>query len=123
MLAHDYVDMPGRSTEIGDNPSETAMLLRCRFCLKTPRNAREDGCPARELEENGSICLALWNPDGVEYFKGRKCVTCHTDIMGHFLFRGSDQYWCGARMVSEGIEGCVMDLAGVTVPAEPKGQI
>lgn len=113
MLSHDFVDMPGKVE------GETAMMLRCRWCLKTPAKAREDGCAIHELEEVGKIVLSLYNPEGVEYFKDRTCVTCDQPIMGHSLHRGSDAYWCGPEVESEGINGCVYELNGVVAPIEP----
>lgn len=121
MLGHDFQDMPGRSTEIGDNPHETVMLLRCRWCNKTPTKAREDGCPIHELEQEGYILLSLFNPQGVPYFHGRVCVTCEYPIMGHYLRKGSPHYWCclSKDQFSEGISDCVYDVEGVVVPQEP----
>lgn len=121
MLNHEFKEMPGRSTEIGDNPHETVMLLRCKWCHKTPTKAREDGCPVRELEERGYIVLSQFNPAGVGYFNGRTCVTCDGPIMDHHLMKGSQDYWCvGAMMghICEGISDCVYDVEGVTVPQE-----
>ena len=125
MLAHEFQGVPGRSTEIGDNPHETIMLLRCKWCMKTPSKAREDGCPIHELEETGYILLSLFNPEGVTYFHGRVCVTCEGPIMGHYLRRGSSHYWCHNvghpldLQFSEGINDCVFDVEGVVVPQEP----
>jgi hypothetical protein len=112
MLAHDFVDMPGRSTEIGDNPHETVMLLRCRWCLKTPMKARADGCPMHELQENGSIVLSEYNPEGVERFGNRLCVTCERPIMSHSLRKGSDYYWCHANQNqwSDGMSETIWDV-------------
>lgn len=121
MLWHDFQEMPSRSTEIGDNPYETIMLLRCKWCNKTPKKAREDGCPIHELEETGSIFLYAFNPAGVDYFKGRTCVTCGNEIMDHMLYRGSDAYWCSADRTSEGINDCVYDVSDVRAPAEQTG--
>lgn len=120
MLGHDFQEMPGRSTEIGDNPHETIMLLRCKWCNKTPKKAREDGCPIHELEEIGTIVLSQFNPAGVEYFKGRTCVTCDKPIMDHWLMRGSQDYWCTERdmQVCEGINDCVYEVEGIAVPQE-----
>ena len=121
MLAHDFTNMPGKSTEIGDNPHETVMIMRCKWCMKTPAKARQDGCPIHELEEMGIILLSVFNPDGVIYFHGRKCVTCDGPIMGHYLRLGSAHYWCNATsgQFSEGINDCVFDVEGVVVPEEP----
>lgn len=120
MQAHDYKDMPGRSTEIGDNPNETVMMLRCTWCLKTPTKAREDGCPVHELEEAGKILLSYYNPDGVAYFHGRVCITCEEPIMGHWLRKGSSSYWCKEvdGGVCEGVSDCVYDVEGIVVPEE-----
>lgn len=121
MVGHDFTDMPGRDVKtVGANPFETVSMLRCRFCLKTPSTAREDGCPPRVLEETGSVLLSDWNPEGVEYFKGRKCVTCGTPIMGHSLRKDSGEYWCPmlASQASQGVENCVHELNGVAAPQE-----
>lgn len=80
--------------------------------------AREDGCPIHELEELGTIPLYDFNPDGVSYFVGRKCVTCGAPIMSHNLRKGSSTYWCEDGRESEGIEGCVVELNGVEAPRE-----
>lgn len=121
MLGHDFIDMPSKSTEIGDNPRETIMLLRCKWCMKTPTKAREDGCPIHELEDNGKILLSVFNPEGVPYFHGRMCVTCDGPIMDHMLYKDSPHYWCcdGSDRISDGIAGCVWDVEGVKVPEEP----
>ncbi len=124
MLSHDFQDMPSRdgsdATE-GLTEGLTSMVLRCRHCFKTPAKAREDGCAARELAENGIILLSLFNPGGVVHFHGRNCVTCDGPIMGHFLRRNSNHYWCteGGPQVSEGVTDCQFDVEGVTVPQEP----
>lgn len=120
MLQHDYKEMPGRSTAVGNNPHETVMILKCSWCLKTPSKARQDGCPIHELEEKGVIVLSEFNPGGVAYFHGRICLTCNGPIMGHFLRKGSPYYWCDEKSAqfSEGIDNCVYDVEGVTVPQE-----
>ena len=122
MLQHDFIDMPGRDVRtIGANPYENVDVLRCRFCMKTPKAARLDGCVARELEEVGQILLSDWNPEGVGYFAGRNCVTCERPIMGHWLRRGQgDTYWCHENQLqfSYGVEGCVVELNGVVAPQE-----
>ena len=115
MQAHDYTDMPG---QLGD------AVLRCKWCMKTPTKAREDGCPIHELEETGYILLSIFNPEAVSHFHGRKCVTCDGPIMGHYLRRGSDHYWCHNMghpfdlQFSEGIDNCVYDVEGVVIPQE-----
>jgi hypothetical protein len=121
MLGHDFQDMPGRSTETGDNPHETVMLLRCKWCNKTPVKAREDGCPIRELDETGSIVLSMFNPSGVGYFNGRTCVTCRQEIMGHKLYKGTPYYWCEDGRQSEGINDCIYDVSDVQAPTEQTG--
>lgn len=115
MLGHDFAEMPTRGK---DGLTET--LLRCRWCFKTPISAREDGCPIRELETVGRILLLDYNPDGRKRFAGRMCITCNQPIMMHELRKGSSLYWChyNQNQSSEGIAGCVWDVAGVTVPAE-----
>lgn len=122
MLGHDFTDMPGKSFEIGANPHETVMMLRCRWCMRTPAKAREDGCPVHELEEVGTISLAEYNPEGVDYFKGRFCLACDLSIMTHELRHGSNLYWCfsNQNQFSDGITGCVWDVEGVKVPDEPQ---
>lgn len=112
LLPHDYVDMPGRSTEIGDNPHETIMLLRCRWCLQTPTKARADGCPTHELQENGSILLSVFNPDGVQRFGNRLCITCERPIMEHSLRKDSQLYWCHANQNqwSDGLDKTEWDV-------------
>lgn len=104
MMSHEFTDMPGKSMD--------DMLMRCKWCMKTPTKAREDGCAIRELETNGSVLLADYNPDGVDYFKGRLCVTCGREIMGHELRRGSGEYWCHANQnqFSDGVLGCTVDI-------------
>lgn len=108
----DFVNMPSKGGE--------DMLLRCRFCLKTPAKARPDGCPARQLEEDGQILLGDWNPRGTEYFKDRFCVTCERPIMSHWLRKGSDAYWCdhACSQESAGVNDCVTDVENVVVPVE-----
>lgn len=112
MLGHDFTDMPGQLQDL---------VLRCKWCMKTPTKAREDGCPTHELEETGKILLSIFNPEGVAYFHGRVCVTCDGPIMGHYLRRGSPHYWCfdDKPTVCEGINNCVFDVKGVKVPEEP----
>jgi len=123
MLGHDFTDMPCKN--VGEYPLEIALQLRCRWCMKTPMKAREDGCPIHELEEHGSILLSAFNPGGVMHFHGRKCVTCDGPIMGHWLRKGSQHYWCyemGHHLdlqFSEGINDCVYDVEGMVVPPEP----
>ena len=118
MLEHDFQEMPGKSMAVGDNPHETVMILKCKFCLKTPSKARQDGCPMHELEEKGWIALSDFNPGGVEYFKGRKCVTCGDEIMTHWLKRGSDVYWCDGVMECGGITDCTFETNGIEAPQD-----
>ncbi len=121
MLAHDFQDMPSKL--VGDTPLLTTMSKRCRWCLKPPEKARQEGCPVHELEEVGSISLSDYNPGGVDYFVGRTCVTCELPIMGHWLRKGTgDTYWCYANQnqFSYGVSDCVHELNGVTAPVEPK---
>lgn len=121
MLAHDFQDMPSKN--VGETPLLTTMTLRCKWCMKTPSKARDTGCPVHELEENGLISLSDYNPDGVEYFKGRTCVTCERPIMDHQLRRGSTEYWCYANQnqFSYGVNNCTTDVANIDVPVEPTG--
>lgn len=126
MLAHDFKDMPCKN--VGEYPLETTLQLRCGWCMKTPSKAREDGCPIHELEETGYILLSIFNPEGVSYFHGRRCLTCEGPIMGHYLRRGSAHYWCHSMghpldlQFSEGIDNCVFDVEGIVVPAEPEAK-
>lgn len=112
MLGHEYEDMPGRSKEVGDNPHETTMLMRCKWCMSTPAKARQDGCHVRERQEMGSIVLREWNPDGMVRFADRLCATCERPIMGHMLRKGSELYWCHANQnqFSDGIAETVWDV-------------
>jgi hypothetical protein len=109
---------------VGDTPLLTTMAMRCRWCLKSPEKARAEGCPAHEFEEIGQIVLSDWNPDGVEYFNGRICVTCERPIMGHWLRRDQgDTYWCyeNQNQFSYGVSGCVHDVSLVSKPSEQAG--
>lgn len=124
MLGHDFKDMPGKDVKtVGANPHETVNMLRCQFCMKTPAQARQDGCPIHELEETGKIRLNEFNPDGVAHFGKRACVSCDVPIMEHMLYRGSDRYWCPGyeAQFSDGIADCVFDVEGVAVPQEMRG--
>lgn len=118
MLSHDFIDMPTKATD------GTGMMLRCKWCMKTPSKSREDGCTVRELDETGQIILSLWNPEGVEYFKGRTCVTCDRPIMEHSLRKGQgDTYWCyeNQNQFSYGVSGCVHDVSLVRPMVEETG--
>ena len=113
MMAHEYEDMPGRSLEIGANPHENTMLLRCKWCMKTPAKAREDGCAKRELDIVGKIRLSLFNPEGMGRFSGRICVTCNGDIMDHWLRNdGTSNYFCteDGSQTSDGIKDPIWDI-------------
>lgn len=113
MLAHDFVEMPGRLMDIDDNPFKTVMLLRCSWCKATPAKAREDGCAARELATLGKIVLHVFNPDGAARFQGRECITCHNPIMDHWLRNdGTQDYFCmeDGTQTSDGITDCVWDV-------------
>lgn len=111
LAAHEFVDMPGKSPS-GDNPHETVMVLRCKWCMHTPTKARQDGCHIRELAETGSIELRVFNPDGIGRFAGRPCVTCYKPIMSHWLRNGSNVYWCKREggVMSEGIADGAWDV-------------
>ena len=112
MLAHDFQEMPSKAAA-SENPHETVMLLRCKWCMKTPAKAREDGCPVHELQRVGWISLAHYNPDGLARFAGRKCVTCNGDIMQHWLRHDTgDAYWCkqDGGSFSEGIADARWDV-------------
>lgn len=106
MLSHDFIEAPGRRLEIGFNPHETVMMLRCQWCNNAPSKAREDGCAMHELEANGKIRLDVFNPDGMERFDKRMCVTCQMPIMQHWLRPESREYWCNDEWTqsSGGIE-------------------
>lgn len=121
MLGHSFTEMP--SSLVGTNSFEPLGILRCTWCLKTPSKAREDGCPAHELEAIGQIVLSEWNPSGVEYFAGRTCVTCERPIMEHWLRKGLREYWCYANQnqFSYGINGCVHEVSMVSTPIEETG--
>lgn len=69
-----------------------------------------------------------FNPKGVLYWTGRRCVTCKQEIMDHWLINFVDpdlkgQYWCDkeGRMFSEGIDGCQYDVSDVRPPSEQAG--
>ena len=113
MLGHDFVEAPGKRVEIGFNPNETVMMLRCRWCNNTPSKSREDGCPTHELTIIGKIRLDMFNPDGLTRFVNRLCVTCREPIMDHWIRNeGTTEYFCreyGAQ-TSEGITDCVWDV-------------
>lgn len=83
---HDYVDTPVAH--------EAEMTLRCKWCNRTPSKARQDGCAMHELNNAGELVLSEYNPDGKIRFAGRLCLECNGPIMGHYLRKGSDSYWC-----------------------------
>jgi len=116
MLAHEFEGMPAKGVGLVD------MVLRCRWCFRTPATAREDGCSTRELAEKGTILLSDYNPEGARRFEGRNCVTCERPIMGHELRQGYTFYWCfpNQNQFSDGIEGCVWDVDGMKMPEEPR---
>ncbi len=122
LLSHEFEDMPGQLVEFEAKPDERITLLRCKWCMKTPSKAREDGCAGRELAEKGSILLSEFNPAGVTYFTGRSCLTCERPIMGHWLRKGSSQYWCydNQNQFSEGVTDCQYDVKDIAVPQEAK---
>ena len=76
----------------------------------------------RTLATVGHIPLSEYNPEGVEYFAGRLCMTCDRPIMTHELRKDSTLYWCyrEQNQFSDGITGCVFDVADVKAPEEPK---
>lgn len=69
------------------------------------------------LLESGPMMLRDFNPKGVLRFQGRKCVTCGSEIMDHWLRHDMDAslkglYWCtrDGNQWSEGIDGTVWDV-------------
>lgn len=112
MNGHDFIEAPGKRVEIGFNPHETVMMLRCRWCNNTPSKARTDGCPMHEIAAVGHIVLSEYNPDGLERFANRDCVTCDKPIMDHWLRRDSREYWCPGQgeQSSEGIANTIWDV-------------
>ena len=111
MLAHEFKESQDHSTNVGDNPREVKLLLRCMFCNRTPSKAPVDGCAIREVEERGSVLLSDFNPDGKIRFAGRRCATCEQPIMGHRLRKGLPYYWCfdNQLMWSDGLKPVAVD--------------
>lgn len=77
------------------------------------------------LLESGPMLLRDFNPKGILYWTGRKCLTCHGEIMDHWLIHFADaelkgRYWCDkdGNGWSEGIAGCQYDVEGVAVPQD-----
>lgn len=77
------------------------------------------------LSQEGGIQIRDFNPKGILRFTGRKCVTCGSEILDHWI-RYSDNpelkglYWCdkeGTRF-SDGITGCIVDVADIKIPQE-----
>lgn len=69
------------------------------------------------LLESGPMLLRDFNPKGVLRFQGRKCVTCHGEIMDHWLRPNDDpdlrgEYWCmrDGDQYSQGITDCTVDI-------------
>lgn len=65
------------------------------------------------LLESGPLMLRDFNPKGVLRFQGRKCVTCGSEIMDHWLLNnGLSDYYCDklGQKISEGIADCVWDV-------------
>jgi hypothetical protein len=111
-MIHEFVDMPGRSLEMGDNPNENVMMLRCKWCMKTPISVHDNECPMRELEQNGYIVLHKFNPTGAKRFLDRTCITCNKPIMDHYMKKGSINYWCNLHepLYSLGLSETVWDV-------------
>ncbi len=77
------------------------------------------------LLESGPMLLKDFNPKGILYWTGRKCVTCHGEIMDHWLISFVDPelkslYWCDreGKEFSEGISDCIYEVEGIAVPLE-----
>jgi hypothetical protein len=69
------------------------------------------------LLESGSMLLRDFNPKGVLRFAGRKCVTCGSEIMDHWLRPNDDpdlraEYWCtkDGFIFSQGIADSTWDV-------------
>ena len=109
---HEYENVPGKSLEIGANPHETVLQQRCRWCTKKQAAIKTSECMPRKLQEVGRLVLSEYNPEGMERFAGRKCVTCGDEIMGHWLRAGSQDYYCGegSPQTSDGVTKCVWDV-------------
>ena len=113
MMGHDFIEAPGHKMDIGDNPHEVVMMLRCKWCNYTPSKSRADGCPMHELAIVGHVRLDAWNPDGIERFAGRKCVTCDAPIMEHWIRNdGTLNYFCTEHgcQTSDGITDCTWNV-------------
>jgi hypothetical protein len=69
------------------------------------------------LLESGPMLIRDFNPKGILYWTGRKCVTCGQEILDHWLRPSNDAdlkglYWCTQEgpHYSEGIQGTVWDV-------------
>jgi hypothetical protein len=68
------------------------------------------------LLESGPMLIRDFNPKGVLYWTGRKCVTCEKEIMDHWLRKdGSGAYFCAETgpQESEGIADCIFDVSTI----------
>lgn len=75
------------------------------------------------LLESGPMLLKDFNPKGLLYWTGRKCITCGQEIMNHWLISYADpelkgRYWCDrdGNGWSEGISDCQYDVSNVRAP-------
>ncbi len=64
------------------------------------------------LLQSGPMLIREFNPKGVLRFTGRKCITCNTEILDHWLRSGSADYWCAkdGDQASDGITDCTIDI-------------
>lgn len=77
------------------------------------------------LLESGPMLVRDFNPKGILYWTGRKCLTCHGEIMDHWLISYADpelkgRYWCDreGKGWSEGINDCQYEVSDVRTPIE-----
>ena len=65
------------------------------------------------LLESGPMMIRDFNPKGVLYWTGRKCLTCGNEILDHWLLNnGLSDYYCDklGQHVSEGIADTRWDV-------------
>jgi len=82
------------------------------------------------LLESGPMMVRDFNPKGVLYWTGRKCLTCNGEILDHWLISFADpelkgRYWCDrdGKGWSGGIAGCTSSIDGFIIPQEPHGTL